>query len=238
MKEKESLLIVDDDEGARKSLSLIFGKNNFYIDTANTGQEALEKAQGKLFNIILMDIKLPDMEGIELLSALKEINPQSDVLIITAYASLETAKRAVNEGASGYITKPINMNEVLTTIKKTIEKQRHSVKCIEEYQSSQKETVELKRKVDILEYRSNFADVIIRISSGLISTSQYQRITESQVKYALQEIGSFLNIECSDIFMRSRNGTTFKSTVEWSQDGNTTQVIICQATLLRGSVWI
>jgi DNA-binding NarL/FixJ family response regulator len=238
MKEKESLLIVDDDEGTCKSLTLIFGKNNFEIETAYTGQEAIEKAQNRPFNVILMDIKLPDMEGIEMLSALKDINPASAVLIITAYASLETAKRAVNEGASGYITKPINMNEVLTSVKNTIQKQRLNIEYVEKYQSSRKETADLKKKADMLEYRLQFADTILHISSGFISTSCQHPVTNAQVEHALQEIGEFLNIDSSNIFLLSQSGTTYKKTYEWNSEGSTTKDVTPQNITTESFPWL
>ncbi len=123
MNRKERILIVDDDESTRKSLSLIFGKKGYDIEMARTGQEALEKARGDFFNLALLDIKLPDMEGVELLTPLKEMHPDMATIMVTAYASLETAVRALNKEASAYITKPLNVDKVLATIRETLEKQ-------------------------------------------------------------------------------------------------------------------
>jgi DNA-binding response OmpR family regulator len=103
-----------------KVYRLYSGKNNYDIDTAKTGQEALEKAYGRFYNVILMDIKLPDMEGIELLSALKESMRIQMCLLLLHTPLWRPRKRAINEGASGYITKPINVNEVLTTLKEPL----------------------------------------------------------------------------------------------------------------------
>jgi len=219
MSEKESILIVDDDEGTCKSLSLIFGKNNYTIDTASTGQEALEKAYGKFYNVVLMDIKLPDMEGIELLSALKEIHSDLDVLIITAYASMETAKRAVNEGASGYITKPINVNEVLTTLKKTIEKQRSIIDQVQQYKLSQEAVSKLEIKIKSLEYSSSLSDLFIRISSNIVAACSDQNLLGDAITDALKETGDFFNADYSDIFQFSKNGKCFKKTYEWLKEG-------------------
>jgi PAS domain S-box-containing protein len=120
---KGSILIIDDDESTRRSLSLIFGKKGYDIETVETGHEALEKVKEKNFNLVLVDIKLPDMEGIDLIVPLKEINPDMAVIMVTAFASMETVMRALNLGASAYITKPLNMEEVFVTVRENLEKQ-------------------------------------------------------------------------------------------------------------------
>ena len=140
MNEKEHILIVDDDEGTRKSLALIFGKKSYIIETASTGQEALKKVQDKFFNVVLLDIKLPDVEGIELLASLKELQPDTVVIMVTGYPTMDTAMRAVNEGAAAYITKPLNMNEVLTTIREAIERQKIEIQSKMLYQKAQQES--------------------------------------------------------------------------------------------------
>ena len=123
MDSKESILIVDDDESICKTLKLIFNKKGYKIDTAGTGREAIDKIKGIFFNLVLLDIKLPDMEGVELLIPLKKINPDVVVIMITGYASLETAVQTMSKGASAYITKPLKMDELLHTVKKVLEKQ-------------------------------------------------------------------------------------------------------------------
>ena len=123
MDEKKSILIVDDDESTRRSLSLILGKKGYETETAGTGREALKKAQGRFFNVALLDINLPDVEGVELLMPLRKIHPEMIVFMITGYPSLETSVRTSLEGALAYITKPLNMDTVLTAVRKALEKQ-------------------------------------------------------------------------------------------------------------------
>jgi len=145
MEEKKSVLIVDDDEATCRSLELIFGKNGYETETAGTGREALEKAQGRFFNVALLDIKLPDVEGIELLVPLKEIDPDMVVIMFTGYASVETAVRALNQGASAYITKPVKVEQVLARVREAIEKQHLVMENRRLYQEAQKELAERKR---------------------------------------------------------------------------------------------
>ncbi len=124
MKDKHRILIVDDDEGACRALRLIFGKKGYETETAGTGREALQKARGRFFNLVLLDIRLPDMEGIELIAPLKGTHPDIVVIMVTAYASLETAVQALNEGASAYVIKPLNMDEVSAVVREALDKQR------------------------------------------------------------------------------------------------------------------
>lgn len=124
MDEKESILIVDDDESTCRSLSLILSKKGYDTEAVRTGRESIEKVQGRFFNIVLVDIRLPDMEGVELIKLLKEMHPNAVVIMITAYASIETAVKALNGGASAYITKPLDMEEVLISIGDALTRQR------------------------------------------------------------------------------------------------------------------
>jgi DNA-binding response OmpR family regulator len=124
MDDKERILIVDDDKDICRSLMLIFETKGYETETAKTGREAIERAQRRSFNVALLDIRLPDLEGIELLAPLKEMHPDIMVIMITAYASLESAVRALNEGASGYIIKPLNTDEVLANVREALEKQQ------------------------------------------------------------------------------------------------------------------
>jgi len=164
MDEKQSILIVDDDESTLKTLALIFDNRGYETETALTGREAIEKAREKFFNLALLDIKLSDMEGVELLAPLKKMYPNMVVIIITGYASLETAVRALNEGASAYITKPLNMDEVLATVKEGLEKQRLVMENEKLYQEAQRELAERKQAEQELKrseerYRSLVEDI-------------------------------------------------------------------------------
>jgi len=143
--EKQSILIVDDDESILKSLALILEEKGYETETALTGQEALEKARERFFNLAFLDIRLSDMEGVELLAPLKKMYPNMVVIIVTGYASLETAVRALNEGAAAYITKPLNMDEVLVTVRECLEKQHLTMENERLYQEAQRELAERKR---------------------------------------------------------------------------------------------
>ena len=145
MDKKESILIVDDDESTCKSLSLILGKKGYETETAGTGREALKKAQGRFFNVALLDIRLPDIEGVELLMPLRKIHPDMIVFMITGYPSLETSVRTSLEGALAYITKPLDMDTVLTAIREALEKQRPRMEKRRLYKEARQELAEQKQ---------------------------------------------------------------------------------------------
>ena len=128
MTQGASVLIVDDDAGIRKTLSKILEKEGYLVETVENGQQAIKASNKRFFNVALIDIRLPDMEGTKLLERLKEPEPKMVKIIITGYASLQNAIEAVNKGADGYVLKPFDAAELLAMIEKHLEKQRESMK--------------------------------------------------------------------------------------------------------------
>ncbi len=116
--EDMSILIVEDDAGMRETLGDILRDEGYKVETAGRGKEALALAKEKKFSICLVDLRLPDMSGIEVLKGLKGFNPNVSVIIITAFASKETAISALKDGAHYYIEKPLNIKEVLNAIER------------------------------------------------------------------------------------------------------------------------
>jgi DNA-binding response OmpR family regulator len=134
MKEQEQarILVIDDDATVRRSLEVALKKNGYDVDVAETGKEAIKKSKAKLYNLALVDLRLPDMDGIELLTAMREAAPKMVKIIITGYPSQENAIEAVNRGADGYMVKPYTMEELLRKIKEQLQKQREARKYSEE----------------------------------------------------------------------------------------------------------
>jgi len=124
MEKNTSILIVDDDLNTLKTVSMLLEKKGYDTDTAPTGAEAVAKCKQQFFNIALLDIRLPDIAGIDLLTRIKEIRPGIEIIMVTGYASVESAVQTLKSGASAYISKPINLDEVLSTIAQITEKQR------------------------------------------------------------------------------------------------------------------
>lgn len=128
---KPSVLVIDDDDDIRKVLSEILKDNGYNADSAETGRQALRKTEEKFYNLALIDIRLPDIEGIELLTKIKETKPRMRKIIITGYPTLKNAVEALNKGADAYIMKPLDIEKVLATIKEQLKKQRREQKMTE-----------------------------------------------------------------------------------------------------------
>jgi signal transduction histidine kinase len=126
MQEAAKILVVEDEVGSRLTLCGILEDAGYEVTGVEKGTEALEVIKDGNFNVILTDIKLPDVGGMSVLELAKEINPDVAVIIMTGYASIETAVNAVNEGAYAYFVKPINMDEMKTAIVNALRQQRLS----------------------------------------------------------------------------------------------------------------
>jgi two-component system, NtrC family, response regulator PilR len=118
-----NILIVDDEQSYRQLLSLVFETDGNNIRTAMNGRQALELLQQEPADIIISDVKMPDMDGIEMLRAVRETLPDVGVVLMTAFASVETAREAFKLGADDFITKPFDVEELKLIVRKTLEKQ-------------------------------------------------------------------------------------------------------------------
>jgi DNA-binding NtrC family response regulator len=116
----KKILIIDDEEGVRESLKLILG-DNYNLIVTDSGQQGLACLENsKDIGLALLDIKMPKMDGFEVLKKIKEKHPSVKVIMITGYRSVETAAEAVRLGACGYIIKPFKADEILNIVKKNI----------------------------------------------------------------------------------------------------------------------
>jgi two-component system response regulator HydG len=112
MMQSMRILIVDDEEPIRESLSAWLQKDGYQVDMADCGQAALDCIEDGLFDLYLVDIKMPGMDGIELLGRIKEIQPDANIIMITAHGSIQTAVEAMKRGACDYICKPFDPDEL------------------------------------------------------------------------------------------------------------------------------
>jgi len=122
--EHARILVVDDDESIRKILSTILEDEGYVVETAENGREAIDKSNMKVYNLALIDVRLPDIEGVTLLAKFKETVPRMRKIIITGFPSIQNAIEAVNNKADGYMLKPFEIGKILETIKEQLEKQR------------------------------------------------------------------------------------------------------------------
>ncbi len=117
---KPRVLIVDDDTSLREFLEIFLAKEGYRVDSAASGQDALEKLKANNFNLVITDVRMPGMDGVELLRAVKAMDPGLPVILITAFASLDAAVEAMKEGAWDYLTKPFRIEELRNVVENAI----------------------------------------------------------------------------------------------------------------------
>ncbi len=130
--EKKKILVVDDDKSLLKSLSEILHREGYDVDTAETGQDAMAKSKTQFYNLALIDIRLPDMEGTELLQLKDDHIPRTIKIMITGYPSTENAVKSLNSRADAYLVKPVNTQELLKVVEEKLIEQSESDKVTEE----------------------------------------------------------------------------------------------------------
>ena len=152
MGEAARILVIDDDENIRKVLETILEDEGYIVETAETAKKGIEKSEKEFYNLALIDVRLPDMEGIELLSKLRNTKPKMRKIIVTGYPTLQNAVSAVNKGADAYVMKPFEVEKILQTIREQLKKQQ------EEKSYSEKKVVEfIETRIKALEATSQSA---------------------------------------------------------------------------------
>lgn len=150
MGRKASILVVDDDATIRRTLSKILEKEGYLVETVESGENAIEVSKKRFFNVALIDIRLPGMEGTKLLESMKKTEPEMVKIIVTGYPSLQNAIEAVNKGADGYVLKPFDARDLLVMIKKHLKKQgenmKYSDKKVAEYIETRVKEIELEKQ--------------------------------------------------------------------------------------------
>ncbi len=140
MEKKITILIVDDEESVRESLNLWFTEDGYRVECAENAKQALSILESDVFDIILTDLKMPGMDGLELLQRIKTLNKDSIIIVMTAFATVDTAVKALKEGAFDYVTKPFDPDDL-----------SHLIRNASKQISLAQENETLKKRVDSLE---------------------------------------------------------------------------------------
>lgn len=151
-----NILIIDDEKAIRKTLSEILSYEGYKIEEASDGEEGLKKFKEKTFDVVLCDIKMPKLDGIEFLDKAREVNPDVPVIMISGHGTIETAVEAVKKGAYDYIAKPPDLNRLLITIRNATDKTNLVA-----------ETKVLKRKVSKVDEMIGESGPILRIKETI-----------------------------------------------------------------------
>lgn len=123
MDRNAKILVVDDDENIRNTMKTILEDEGYIVDLAAAGSEAIQKTEKTAYNVALLDIRLPDMEGVELLKLMKDTVPRTRKIMVTGYPSTQNAIAALNKNADAYLVKPVNVEKLLNTVKEQLQSQ-------------------------------------------------------------------------------------------------------------------
>ncbi len=151
-----TILIIDDEKSIRKTLVEILGFEGYKIEEAADGEEGLKKFQSASYDVVLCDIKMPKLDGVEFLSKATSINPDVPIIMISGHGNIETAVEAVKKGAFDYISKPPDLNRLLITIRNALDKT-----------TLVKETKSLKRRVSRVQEMIGDSDSIKKIKETI-----------------------------------------------------------------------
>ncbi len=121
--EGPKILVVDDEETVRATLEIVFVREGYAVETAATSSEAIKKLSRAIFDLVITDLRL-DLNGVRILTETKRISPDTEVIIVTAYASLDSAIQAVRQGAYDYLVKPFNLDDLVLTARRGLERRK------------------------------------------------------------------------------------------------------------------
>jgi len=120
----EKILVVDDEQSLREVLSIMLNRTGYAVTSVAGGEEAVELLSREIFDLVITDLRMPDVDGMEVLKAAKSASPETVVLVITAFATADSAVEAMKQGAFDYLTKPFQVDEVQLIIRNALEKRR------------------------------------------------------------------------------------------------------------------
>lgn len=126
--QKRRILIVDDDQAILKSLGDYLSLKGYSVETAKTGKEAIEKSKSQFFNLAVLDIKLPDIEGTELLTKMHETEPRMIKIMLTGFPNMTNAVESLNKRADAYVVKPVELDKLLKLLEQKLGEQERELK--------------------------------------------------------------------------------------------------------------
>ncbi|MGB5106194.1 MAG: GAF domain-containing protein [Candidatus Zixiibacteriota bacterium] len=183
MTDTPRILVVDDEQRMCDSLDTLLTKAGYQVQTAGDGKKALELYGASDFDLVISDIKLPEMTGIELLQAIRKGDPNAMVILMTAYASLDTALAAINMGAYDYLMKPIEFTQLKLAAKRALEKRELEI-------ARQKLLAELQVKNDLLNRRIAEVDALYQAGVVLSQSQELKPLLTRIIRLALDVIGA------------------------------------------------
>ncbi len=201
--ESTKILVVDDEQVLRDLITKILTHHGYTVDVAEDGEEAMKKAGQSKYDLLLLDIIMPRKDGIQVLREIKEVQPDCSVILMTAYARLETAIEGIKLGADNYLLKPFdNLNTVVIDVEKSLEKQRlrrENKRLLTELKLSNEELKTSYEKLmetysEILYEKCKVEAIMNQLPEGLCvidrdrKLTNFNRTAEEITDYASQEV--------------------------------------------------
>src|SRR5436853_2877347 len=149
MKDKGRILIIDDERPILLTLEALLSRHGFEIETASTAAAGLKALKNKAASLVLLDLQLPDAQGLEMLEEIKTERPETQVIILTAHDTLNNAIESIKRGAFDFISKPYAPEELVSLVEKALEKQS----LLQETKTLRKKTEELEKRLELAETR-------------------------------------------------------------------------------------
>lgn len=181
---KEKILVVDDEKRMCDSLKILLSDLGYDVTALQEGGKAIEKIRSTKggFDAVISDIKMPDFDGIEVLKAARQKDKDALVILLTGYGSLESAIKAVNQGAFDYLLKPVDFSQLQLSIKRGLEKRKAQI-------TKNKLLLELKRKNELLKKKVEQLDALYQAGKSLSTTGELNQLLDKIIKLATKVIG-------------------------------------------------
>jgi len=195
MQTKSNVLVVDDELGARESMKMILN-NRFDVSTADSGNKAIQLVKQKDFDVVVLDIRMPDMSGIEVLQHIKELDPSPEVMMVTAHAALDTVKDAMRLGAYDYIEKPFkSFDDFRDVVSRGIERKIKSAKMMQitkDFEEVRKHLIQLEKMSSLGQMASEVIHELATPITGVLGYSEFllEQECDEIIKNSLRKIKS------------------------------------------------
>jgi putative two-component system response regulator len=200
MKNKSRIIVVDDELGPRESLRMIL-KDHYDVVTAADARQAFQSISDHEFDLAILDIRMPDINGIDLLKMFKEKAPCTEVIMITAYASVDTATEALRRGAFDYLIKPFDLSSVLDVVKKAINRRQDYLSVKEKISDLQLANKSLEDEIEAT-YRNiqgHYEETISSLVAAVDAKDSYTKGHQERVARLVSAIGHELGLEQKDM---------------------------------------
>jgi len=197
--------VVDDDIGSRESMKMMLN-SRFDVATADSGNKAIQLVKQKDFDAVILDIRMPDMSGIEVLRHIKELEISTEVMMVTGYASLDTVKDAMRLGAYDYMEKPFTIDEFRDVVSKGVDRKLKYIKTIQlakDFEEVKNQIIQLEKLSSLGQMASEVIHELITPITGVLGYSEFllEQECDEIIKKSLRKIKS--EAERSQIIIRN-----------------------------------